>query len=122
MSRVSHVIAISRDSQHYHQVFIHMASGTLRPKRSFTGHHTLLPASREGALYKELLNHQSPRYTIISWTFGRGSVVSALFDLTQVPVSYRGYLGTRFGEYGQRSCSIRPLLLVIPAYAFWSII
>ena len=54
-----------------------MAVPRLHPKRSFTGGHALLPASREAARYKEILERRDiPKYTLISWTLSRGSVVS----------------------------------------------
>jgi putative membrane protein len=47
----------------------------LQPPRSSTGHHSLLPASRGGARYEEILGRRPSSYTVISWTFGRGSVI-----------------------------------------------
>jgi hypothetical protein len=61
----------------------------LKAKRSFTGHHNLLPAVRpsvpvklipEVRLLRRLLSitdsFQVPTITLVAWTFGRGSVVS----------------------------------------------
>ncbi|KAJ7231320.1 UPF0187-domain-containing protein [Mycena rebaudengoi] len=44
----------------------------LHGQRSFTGHHTLLPATRP-ILPSELIP-KIPTYTFLKWTFGRGSV------------------------------------------------
>jgi hypothetical protein len=56
-----------------------------QPKRSFTGEHALLPASREAAHYKQVLERRAvPNYTLISWTLGRGSVVSDVSCVTFV--------------------------------------
>ncbi|KAJ6612377.1 hypothetical protein B0H10DRAFT_2052678 [Mycena sp. CBHHK59/15] len=44
-------------------------------KRSFTGHHTLLPAMRAPPTQ---LIPKVPTYTFLKWTFGRGSVVRPL--------------------------------------------
>ncbi|CAA7268873.1 unnamed protein product [Cyclocybe aegerita] len=41
--------------------------------RSMTGNHPLLPASRPGSTYEPI--PRVPTYTLITWTFGRGSVV-----------------------------------------------
>jgi len=51
-----------------------MAS-VIPPKHSLTGQHQLLPASQNGVRYEEILERRPPSYTIISWTFGRGSVI-----------------------------------------------
>ncbi|KAJ6615405.1 Bestrophin, RFP-TM, chloride channel-domain-containing protein [Mycena sp. CBHHK59/15] len=50
-----------------------MASSRLQGKRSFTGHHNLLPAVKPSVVTK--LIPEIPTYTLIAWTFGRGSVV-----------------------------------------------
>jgi len=47
---------------------------TLKNKRSMTGNHQLLPASRPGSSYEP--TPRVPTYSFITWTLGRGSVVS----------------------------------------------
>ncbi|KAF8971759.1 Bestrophin, RFP-TM, chloride channel-domain-containing protein [Flammula alnicola] len=46
---------------------------TLKNKRSTTGNHPLLPASRPGSIY-DAIPHV-PTYSLITWTLGRGSVI-----------------------------------------------
>ncbi|KAJ7873082.1 Bestrophin, RFP-TM, chloride channel-domain-containing protein [Mycena olivaceomarginata] len=45
----------------------------LKAKRSFTGHHNLLPAVRPSVPVKII--PEVPTITLVAWTFGRGSVV-----------------------------------------------
>ncbi|KAJ6537393.1 Bestrophin, RFP-TM, chloride channel-domain-containing protein [Mycena vulgaris] len=49
-----------------------MSSRTLHAKRSFTGHHTLLPAMRPA---EDLSLPKVPTYSFLTWTFGRGAVI-----------------------------------------------
>ncbi|KAF8161654.1 Bestrophin, RFP-TM, chloride channel-domain-containing protein [Crassisporium funariophilum] len=50
-----------------------MSTNTLKTKRSMTGNHPLLPASRPGSTYEPI--PRVPTYSLITWTFGRGSVI-----------------------------------------------
>ncbi|KAF9524747.1 Bestrophin, RFP-TM, chloride channel-domain-containing protein [Crepidotus variabilis] len=50
-----------------------MTTKTLKTKRSMTGNHPLLPASQPSTGHSFL--PQLPTYTLITWTFGRGSVI-----------------------------------------------
>ncbi|GLB38067.1 putative UPF0187-domain-containing protein [Lyophyllum shimeji] len=52
-------------------------SGDLRPRRSFTRNHDLLPASRPGTQQSGTYEAvpRLPAYSLIPWTFGRGSVI-----------------------------------------------
>ncbi|KIM45329.1 hypothetical protein M413DRAFT_442007 [Hebeloma cylindrosporum] len=45
----------------------------LKNKRSMTGNHQLLPASRPGSSYEPI--PRVPAYSFITWTLGRGSVI-----------------------------------------------
>ena len=47
----------------------------LPQKRSFTGHHDLLPASQSRTAVTVSI---IPVSTLVSWTFGRGTVVCGL--------------------------------------------
>ncbi|EFI28042.1 hypothetical protein CC1G_14068 [Coprinopsis cinerea okayama7 len=42
-------------------------------KRSSTGNHVLQPASRPGSTFEHI--PRVPTYSLITWTFGRGSVI-----------------------------------------------
>ena len=46
----------------------------LKNKRSATGHHLLLPSSRSGSTL-DLASQPPPAASLLTWTFGRGSVV-----------------------------------------------
>ncbi|TFK32431.1 Bestrophin, RFP-TM, chloride channel-domain-containing protein [Crucibulum laeve] len=71
----------------------------LKSKRSSTGFHPLLPASRPGTTYEAI--PRVPTYSLITWTFGRGSVIwriwpavllHTIFACGVVTVSMRGIL------------------------------
>ncbi|THU84170.1 UPF0187-domain-containing protein [Dendrothele bispora CBS 962.96] len=48
-------------------------NGLVNGKRSFTGHHNLLPAIKPQIPLAQYT--QQPAYSLIAWTFGRGSVI-----------------------------------------------
>jgi len=53
-----------------------MSQHVLKNKRSMSGRHPLLPASRPG-IGRTTIEHfpRGPTYSLITWTFGRGSVI-----------------------------------------------
>ncbi|KAJ7265651.1 Bestrophin, RFP-TM, chloride channel-domain-containing protein [Mycena rebaudengoi] len=53
------------------------AAHHIRGKRSFTGNHSLLPATHPPSPPDLLPN--VPSYTFVTWTFGRGSVISKIW-------------------------------------------
>lgn len=53
-----------------------MASNGLKPQRSFSSQYNLLPAVRPKVPLASIT--QRPAYSLLAWTFGRGTVVGSL--------------------------------------------
>ena len=94
-----------------------MASAGTPHKRSFTGHHALMPASRDHT--RDLFVSIVPTRAFISWTFGRGTVVRITLVVRMIDrVRADGFI--RFGGCGRRFCCT-PLLLLVSHYSVYSI-
>ena len=83
------------------------STGILRNRRSATGT-VLQPASRPPTTGQ--LKRAIPSYSLLVWTLGRGSVVSATL---MIHLSVFTCEACRYGEYGQQYCFIPPSLQVV---------
>jgi len=82
----------------------------LKNKRSMTGH-PLLPATHPGSSFDAIPS--VPAYSLFTWTFGRGSVVSSRYPAQNyAEESDKVACVRRYGESGQLSCFTPSLLLV----------
>ncbi|KAF8058525.1 Bestrophin, RFP-TM, chloride channel-domain-containing protein [Lyophyllum atratum] len=73
-------------------------AGGLYPRRSFTRNHDLLPASRPGTTgYASTYDSAVPRlpaYSLISWTFGRGSVIWRIWPAVLLHTTFAAVIVT----------------------------
>ncbi|KAJ7590875.1 Bestrophin, RFP-TM, chloride channel-domain-containing protein [Mycena floridula] len=81
-------------------------------KRSFTGNHPLLPSIRPPPVFTEA-NLQQPAYSLLSWTFGRGSVIWRTWPAVLLHTAFAAGIVTLRKTYKFEGLGIPPVLLTV---------